>query len=37
MVPTHLEQSSIQEWAKLNLGKTAFKKFEVIWSVLWSA
>ena len=22
----------IQEWNKLNLWKTAFKKFEVIWS-----
>ena len=23
---------SIQEWIKLNLRKTVFKKFEVIWS-----
>ena len=23
---------SIQEWTKYNLWKTAFKKFEVIWS-----
>ena len=23
---------SIQEWTKYNLRKTAFKKFEVIWS-----
>ena len=27
----HLRQST-QEWAKQNLWKTAFKKFEVIWS-----
>ena len=23
---------SIQEWAKWNLWKTAFKKFEMVWS-----
>ena len=27
----HMRQS-IQEWTKLNLWETAFKKFEVIWS-----
>ena len=27
----HLEQS-IQEWTKQNLWKTAFKKYEGIWS-----
>ena len=25
---------SIQEWTKQNLWKTAFKKIEVIWSIL---
>ena len=24
---------SIQKWTKLNMWKTAFKKFEVLWSV----
>ena len=27
----HMRQS-IQEWTKLNLWRTVFKKFEVIWS-----